>query len=85
MEPLRRFLREHFRLGKDVHLADDLELLPNIVDSFGVIELADFLEEAFEIRFDREDLLAFAENFRSIRSIEALIERKRGRASTDVG
>src|SRR5437764_3012384 len=76
VEPLRRFLRSHFRLSKKVSLADDEPLLPDVIDSFGVIEVADFVEETYDITFSREDLIAYAENFGSLSAIGALIERK---------
>jgi acyl carrier protein len=84
VEALRHFLRAHFRLPKNVALAEDQELLPDIIDSFGVIEVADFVEEAYGIRFGKEDLLAYAENFRSLRAIRTLIERKKAE-SEEVG
>ena len=75
-EPVRRFIRQHFRL-KDEALTDDQELFPSVIDSGGVVELADFVEESYGIRLSEEDLLAYADNFQSLNAIAALIERKR--------
>jgi acyl carrier protein len=75
-EPIRRFMREHFRALKDAMLTEDQELFPSVIDSRGVVELADFVEEAYDIRLSEEDLLAYAENFQSLNTIVALIERR---------
>lgn len=75
-EPVRRFIRQHF-LSTDEVLTEDQELFPTIIDSQGVVELADFVEEAYGIRLSEEDLRAYADNFQSLNSIAALIERKR--------
>ena len=77
IEPIRRFIRDHFRSLKKAALTDDQELFPSIIDSSGVVELADFVEEAYGIRLSEGDLLAYAENFRSLNTIAALIERTR--------
>lgn len=76
-KPLRRFISEHFRLSKHAALADDQELFPSVIDSGGVIEVADFIEETYGIRFSAEDLVAYTENFESLNAIASLIERKR--------
>jgi acyl carrier protein len=82
VEPLRAFLRSHFRLAKRVRLEEDQKLFPDVIDAFGVIEVADFVEEAYGIRFDQDDLLAYEETFASLASVVALIER-RARADSD--
>lgn len=78
LEPIRQFIHQHFISLKDVDLTDDQELFPSVIDSHGVVELADFVEETYDIRLSREDLLAYADDFRSLNAIGALIERKRG-------
>jgi acyl carrier protein len=76
-EPIRRFIREHFRSLRDATLTDDQELYPGVIDSRGVVELADFVEESYSIRLSEEDLLSYAEHFRSLNTIAALIEQRR--------
>jgi acyl carrier protein len=62
---------------KDELLTDDQRLFPDLIESDGVIELADFVEEAYGIRLSEEDLLAYADNFQSLKAIAALVERKK--------
>lgn len=81
-DTLRSFIRQHFRVPKRVPLTDDQELLPDVIDPLGVLELADFVEEAFDIRFKGEDLFDYSNDFRSLRTIVALIERKRNEEHT---
>jgi acyl carrier protein len=74
-EPLRRFIRQQFLFDKDAPLADDQELFPGIVDSLGVMELADFVEETYGVKIGEEELMA--DNFMSLAAIASLVERKR--------
>jgi acyl carrier protein len=76
IEPVRQFLHTQFLL-KDELLTDDQRLFPDLIESDGVIELADFVEEAYGIRLSEEDLLAYADNFQSLKAIAALVERKK--------
>jgi len=73
-EPLRRFIRDQF--ARDVP-SDDTELFPEVLDARAVIPLADFVEETYGIRLTEDDLRAHEENFRSLRAIADLIDRKR--------
>jgi acyl carrier protein len=54
-----------------------------VLDTVSWIELADFIEETYEIQLSQEDLVAYRDNFRSLRSITAFIERKRNEADSD--
>jgi acyl carrier protein len=76
-EPLQQFIRHNFLLAKDVDLTDDQELFPSVIDPQGVVILADFVEETYGIRLSEEDMVAYAVHFRSLKTITALIERKR--------
>ena len=73
-EPIRRFIRQQFLFDKDAPLADDQELFPGIVDSLGVMELADFVETTYGVQIGEDELLA--DNFSSLSAIAALVERK---------
>ena len=55
--------------------ADENLLSKGIVDSHGVMELVGFLEDRYGIAVGDEDLSP--ENFESVQSIAAFVERKR--------
>jgi len=76
-EPLRRFIREEFEFPDAAELSDDRELFPDVIDPRGIVPLADFVEETYGIRLSEEDLRGHAVNFRSLRAIAELIDRKR--------
>ncbi len=77
-EILRRILLEVLE-GQAGELRPDSDLLgEGILDSLQVLELAGALEERFEIRLDPYDFTP--ENFRSLRSLMALILKKQPRA-----
>lgn len=75
IEPLRRFIRQQFLYDKDATLAEDQALFPDVIDSLGVMELADFVEATYDVRIEEDELLA--DNFSSLVAIAALVERKR--------
>ena len=75
IEPLRRFIRQQFLYDKDAALADDQALFPDVIDSLGVMELADFVEATYSVQIGEDELLA--DNFSSLAAIAALVERKR--------
>jgi acyl carrier protein len=78
---VRKFLAENFPLGEDPdQLPADASLLEaGIIDSTGVVELVDFIESAYGIRVEDEELVP--ENLDSIRNIVAFVERKRAAAT----
>lgn len=78
---VRSFLSDNFPLGADPSaLAADASLIESgIIDSTGVLELVDFLEETFSIRVEDDELLP--ENLDSIASIVRFVERKQATAS----
>jgi acyl carrier protein len=78
---IRTFLAENFPLGADPKdLAGDASLLEaGIIDSTGVLELVDFIEETYGVKVEDEELLP--ENLDSIQNIVAFLERKRSAAS----
>lgn len=75
IEPLRRFIRQQFLFDKEAALADDQALFPDVIDSLGVMELADFVEATYSVQIGEDELLA--DNFSSLAAIAALVERKR--------
>jgi len=72
---IRNFIVENFLYGSDESLQDDTSFLEEgIIDSTGVLELVEFLEEAFEISVDDEDLIP--ENLDSINNVAAYLKKK---------
>ena len=76
-QELRSFLTERFLFGRGETLNDDVPLLGNIIDSQGVIDLILFIQERFSISVDDEDVTT--DNFASVKSTIAFIERKLSR------
>lgn len=55
---------------------DEDLLAQEIIDSHGIVELVGFLEERFSVSIADDDLLP--ENFQTVNSVVALLERKKG-------
>lgn len=76
---VRGFLVDSFLLGDDDGFANDESLLDaGIIDSTGVMEVVTFLEEAFEIEVDDEELVA--DNLDSVDRLAAVVGRKLARS-----
>ena len=73
--PLREFIRRQFLFDEGAQLGDEDPLFPDVIDSLGVMEVVDFVEEKYEVSIDEDDLLA--DNFRSLEAIASLVDRKR--------
>lgn len=75
---LRNFVIDNFLFGRDTgRLADDMSFMDNgIVDSTGVLELIAFVEEAFGIKVEDEELIP--ENLDSIDNLCTFIGGKLG-------
>ena len=72
---IREFIIENFLFGSDDGLQDETSFLEEgIVDSTGILELVNYLEEEFEITIDDEDLIP--ENLDSINNVVNYLERK---------
>jgi acyl carrier protein len=73
---LKEFTARNFLLGKDPGLLKDAEsfLDSGIVDSTGVLEFVDFLQDTWSIQVADEELLP--ENFDSIDNLTAFVLRK---------
>ena len=71
-ETIRKFMIENFLFGEDTDLKDDTSFLEEgIIDSTGVLELIEYLEEEFNIQIDDEDLIP--ENLDSLSNLEQFI------------
>ena len=72
---IKTFITENFLFGNDEGLADDSSFLEEgIIDSTGVLELVNYLEEEFNISIDDEELIP--ENLDSINNITAFLKKK---------
>lgn len=75
---IRRFIVENFLAGKDdPQFANSDSLLETrVIDSTGVLELLQFVEDSWGIHVDDADLTP--ENFDSIAQVAAYVRRKLG-------
>lgn len=75
--PIETFLAEHRRGSRVKKSFDpDEDLLEHgTIDSVTLMQLVSFVEEEFRIDVSDEDLVI--DNFRSIRSIQELVDQKR--------
>ena len=72
---IREFITENFLFGEANGLNDGTSFLEEgIIDSTGVLELVNFLEEEFSITVDDEELIP--ENLDSINNVTAFLDGK---------
>jgi len=72
---IRIFIVEHYLFGDDEGLNNDSSFLDEgIIDSTGILELIDFIDQEFSITVKDEELLP--ENLDSINNLSAYIEKK---------
>lgn len=72
---IRDFIVENFLFGSTDDLTDDTSFLDaGIIDSTGVLELVEFLEEEFSVTIDDEELIP--ENLDSINCVTAFLDKK---------
>lgn len=74
-EKIRSFIVENFLFGDAGELKEDTSFLNDgIIDSTGILELVDYIEENFGIKVEDDELVP--ENLDSIKNLEAYITRK---------
>ena len=74
-DKVRRFIVENFLFGEDEGLKDDTSFLEEgVIDSTGILELVNFLEEEFTIIIEDEELVP--ENLDSINLVVSYLEKK---------
>ena len=74
-QAIRKFIYDRFPLAKSRKLQDSSQLLEEgVLDSLGVLELVNFLQDEHGIPIDDEELVP--ENFASIDAIAAFVEAK---------
>ena len=72
---VKEFIIENFLFGEEEQLQQDTDFFDKgIIDSTGVIELVDFLEESFDISVDDEELVP--ENLASLQRIDVFLSKK---------
>jgi acyl carrier protein len=74
-QQIRGFLVENFLFGRSEALRDDAQLLGDVIDSTGVIELVVFVQERFAITVEDEEVTA--ENLGSVNQGAAFVAKKR--------
>ena len=75
IELVREFVVQNFLYGDGKELSHDASFLQNrIIDSTGVLELINWVEETFPIRVEDEEVIP--ENFDSVRSVSNYLESK---------
>ncbi len=79
---IRAFVMETFYVPEDTPLDDEASLIGSgIVDSTGVLEIVDFLEEAFGVRVSDAQMLP--DNLDSIGRIARFVERMQGPTASE--
>ena len=73
---LKRFIQDNFLEFTEIKTIDDADsFIDNgVIDSTGVLELLEFIEESFEIKVDDDEIIP--DNLDSLNSLTAFIERK---------
>ena len=79
-EVLRNFIVENFlaAAGLDEFGNDDSFMEKGIIDSTGILELLEFIEETFSIRVEDEEVIT--DNLDSLNKLKSFIKRKTGHA-----
>jgi acyl carrier protein len=82
-DELRRFIVENYLAGdaSDPVGDDDSFLQKGIIDSIGVIELTQFVQERYGIKIEVKEIVP--ENFDTLRNLEKYIASKRGANRAD--
>lgn len=76
LDIISQFIRNNFLLGdQNKNLDENISLYENrIVDSTGVLEIVDFLEEKFGIKVEDDELIP--DNLDSIKKMTDFVQRK---------
>jgi acyl carrier protein len=80
-EKVKNFIQDNFLLGdkRKIIKEDESFLQGGIIDSTGVLELVNFIEETYKIKVEDEELIP--DNLDSIKNLVAYIKRKNGSAN----
>jgi len=75
LNTVQNFIVENFLFDEKGNLNEDTALLESgIIDSTGILELVNFIEETYDIKIENDELLP--ENMNSLNKIEQFIQRK---------
>lgn len=77
IEPIRAFIQREFVYDRGDIGAEEV-LFPDLVDSLGVMELVEFVEETYGIEIGPADLLVT--NFSSLAALASLIQLRTAEA-----
>ncbi len=81
VESVRKFIVETFLYGEDGKIKEDTSFLGNsIIDSTGVLELVNYLEETFHISIGDDEMVP--ENLDSLSNIEKYLIKKLNNGGT---
>ncbi len=73
------FIRTHFPLARKQSINETTPLLETgIIDSLGILDLVAFIEDAFAVHVDDDDLTP--EHFASVQTISDMVQGKARRA-----
>ncbi|MBN2217211.1 MAG: acyl carrier protein [Pirellulales bacterium] len=79
-DSLKAFIKENFLFGREPDFSDDDSFLDmGLIDSTGVLELVNYLEETHGVKIEDEELVP--ENLDSINLIVRFIESKQSAAA----
>ncbi|MCP4545695.1 MAG: acyl carrier protein [bacterium] len=75
-DSIRKFIIENFLAGKDdpTFKNDDSFLDSRVIDSTGILELIDFIEDEHGVSVEDDEMTT--ENFDSVAKVAAYVERK---------
>jgi acyl carrier protein len=77
---IRAFILKNFPAARKRAINDETQLLGSgIVDSLGMLTVVEFLEQTFAIKLSDDELTP--DNFASVNSLAAFIEKKQSRTS----
>jgi len=75
VQTLREYIIENFLFEEDGSLQEDTSFLDSgIIDSTGMLELAHFIEDEFQINIEDEEMLP--ENLDSLKAVKEFISSK---------
>ena len=75
MKDVKEFIIEHFLFEDNYKLKNDTSFLTNnIIDSTGILELVNFIEETFNVKVEDDELIP--DNLDSINKLEIFINSK---------
>ena len=74
-ETISEFIRDKFDIGDDPDFTNDVHLFnEGFVDSFGAVEIINFVEETYSIEITQKDITLFPMN--TVEEIAAVVESK---------